>query len=105
MITFHHEVSVLFLEKNILVVNETVFDHFILLLLFFKLMMVLCWEKLKKCGFFGMIVEKVGWIWEKEDRNCTVLPYLLIYIKFFKGTFCIGREDFSFHKLPYKWKE
>lgn len=75
----------------------------LIIIIIFKLMMVLYWEKLKKCEFFEMIAEKVGLIWEKEDTNSTGLPYLLI--KSFKGTFCIGRADFLFHKSPYKWKE
>jgi len=50
--------------------------------------MVLSWEKLKKCGFFEMIAEKVGFIWGKEDTNSAVLPHLFIFIKSFKGTFC-----------------
>lgn len=50
--------------------------------------MVLSWEKLKKCEFFETIAEKVGLIWGKEDTNSTVLPYLLIFTKSFKETFC-----------------
>lgn len=50
--------------------------------------MVLSWEKLKKCEFFETIAEKVGLIWGKEDTNSTVLPYLFIFTKSFKETFC-----------------
>lgn len=69
---------------------------------FFKLMMVLSWEKLKKCGFFEMIAEKVGFIWGKEDINSGMLDCLrlLILIRCFKGTFCLGGEDFHFINQP-----